>query len=87
MNIEENPSIWQDLEFPEICHAKHISKIELEGLEYDVKEKSDQHKSCGEFQAVRFRVKHHPKRSPDAPDMSRFVKGIAAVSGFRKLVR
>jgi hypothetical protein len=34
MNMEENPSIWQDLEFPEICPAKQISKIEPEELEY-----------------------------------------------------
>jgi hypothetical protein len=37
MNMEENPSIWQDLEFPEICPDEHISKIEPEELEYDIK--------------------------------------------------
>jgi hypothetical protein len=37
MNIEENPSLWQDLEFPKICPTEHFSKIDPEGLEDDVK--------------------------------------------------
>jgi hypothetical protein len=37
MNMEENPSLWQDFEFPEICPAEHLSKIDQEGIEYDVK--------------------------------------------------
>jgi hypothetical protein len=47
MNIEENPSLWQDLEFSKICPAKHFLKIDPEGLEDDVKLKSEQHDSCG----------------------------------------
>jgi hypothetical protein len=37
MNMEENPSLWQDFEFPEILTAEHFSKIEQEGIEYEVK--------------------------------------------------
>jgi hypothetical protein len=37
MNMEENPSLWQDLEFSEICPPEHFSKIDLEGLEGDIK--------------------------------------------------
>jgi hypothetical protein len=36
MNIEENHSIWQYLEFPEICPAESFSTINLKELEYDV---------------------------------------------------
>jgi hypothetical protein len=32
MNMEENPSLWQDLEFLEICLAKHFLKIDPTGL-------------------------------------------------------
>jgi hypothetical protein len=32
MNMEENPSLWQDLKFPEICPAEHFSKIDPKGL-------------------------------------------------------
>jgi hypothetical protein len=35
--MEENRSIWQYLEFPEICPAEHFSKINLNKVEYDVK--------------------------------------------------
>jgi hypothetical protein len=55
--MEENRSIWQYLEFPEICPAEHFSEIDPKELEDDVKLKSDQHANYGEFQAVRFRVK------------------------------
>jgi hypothetical protein len=37
MNIEENHSLWQDLEFSKICPAEHFSKIDPEVLEDDVK--------------------------------------------------
>jgi hypothetical protein len=37
MNMEENRSIWQYLEFPEICPAEHFSKIDQQELEDDVK--------------------------------------------------
>jgi hypothetical protein len=37
MNMEENRSIWQYLEFPENCHAEQFSKIDPKGLEGDVK--------------------------------------------------
>jgi hypothetical protein len=37
MNIEENPLLWQDLEFSKICHAEHFSNIDPEGLKDDVK--------------------------------------------------
>jgi hypothetical protein len=35
--MEENRSIWQYLEFPEICPIEHFPKIDLKGLEDDVK--------------------------------------------------
>jgi hypothetical protein len=41
--------------------AEHFSKIDQKGLEDDVKLKSDQHESCGEFQDIRFRVKKSSK--------------------------
>jgi hypothetical protein len=37
MNMKENPSLWQDLEFSEICPPEHFSKIDPEGLEGDIK--------------------------------------------------
>jgi hypothetical protein len=37
MNMEENPSLWQYLEFPKICPAEHFSKIDPKGLENDIK--------------------------------------------------
>jgi hypothetical protein len=37
MKMEENCSIWQYLEFHEICPAEHFSKIDLKELEDDVK--------------------------------------------------
>jgi hypothetical protein len=36
MNMEENRSICQYLEFPEICPAENFSTINLKELEYDV---------------------------------------------------
>jgi hypothetical protein len=36
MNMEENCSIWQYLEFPEICSTEHFSKIDSKELEDDV---------------------------------------------------
>jgi hypothetical protein len=32
MNMEENPSLWQYLEFPGICYVEHFSNIGLKGL-------------------------------------------------------
>jgi hypothetical protein len=75
MNMEENRSIWQYLEFPEICHAEHFSDIDPNELEDDAKWKSDQHERCAEFQAIRFRVKYRPKRSTEAPEKAQFLKG------------
>jgi hypothetical protein len=37
MNMEENPSLWQYLEFPEIYPAEHFSKIDPKVLKDDVK--------------------------------------------------
>jgi hypothetical protein len=37
MNMEENPSLWQYLEFSKICPAEYFSKIDTKGLEYYVK--------------------------------------------------
>jgi hypothetical protein len=37
MNMEENPLLWQDLEFYEICPAEHLSKVDPEELQDDVK--------------------------------------------------
>jgi hypothetical protein len=37
MNMEENHSIWQYLEFPEICPAEHFSNIDLKGIEDYIK--------------------------------------------------
>jgi hypothetical protein len=39
MNMEENRSIWQYLEFPEICPAKHFSKIDKRSLKMTSNEK------------------------------------------------
>jgi hypothetical protein len=86
MNIKENHSLWQYLEFLEICPSEHFLKIDPKELEDHVKCKSDQRQSCGEFQVVRFRVKNCLKQSPDAPDRPRFQKGTEAVSGFQMLV-
>jgi hypothetical protein len=47
MNMEENRSIWQYLEFPKICPAEHSSRIDPKELEDDIKWKSDKHESCG----------------------------------------
>jgi hypothetical protein len=33
MNMEKNPSLWQYLEFREICPDEHFSKIDPKGLE------------------------------------------------------
>jgi hypothetical protein len=35
--MKENSSLWQYLEFPEICPAEHFLKIDTKVLEYDVK--------------------------------------------------
>jgi hypothetical protein len=86
MNMKENRSIWQYLEFPESCPAEHFSNINPNELAYYVKLKSYQHERCVEFQAVRLRVKNHPKQSPDAPENPQLRKSTKAVLGFRKLV-
>jgi hypothetical protein len=49
MNMEENPSLWQYLEFPEICHAEHFSKIDPKGLEDDINKIVIKMKVVGNF--------------------------------------
>jgi hypothetical protein len=51
MNMEENPSLWQDLEFSEICPPEHFSKLTRKGLKVTSNKKVININVVGNFKA------------------------------------
>jgi hypothetical protein len=49
MNMEENPSLWQYLEFPKICPLNTYQKLTCKGLRMKSNEKVINMKFVGNF--------------------------------------
>ena len=84
--MEENRSLWQNLEFPEICLCRTFSKIAQKLPEDSVKWKRPNGQSCAKFYANDFRHIIFPNRTTDAPGKSVLLRGTESVSGLRKYV-